>query len=98
MASDLKRVSGLWLKEGRSGSSMCGETACGSPAGSRLLVFKNTKKVKGDKQPDYTLNVAPDDPAYDRGQRSANGSARGSERPQAGLRSARPPAPTSVGS
>lgn len=60
MASELRRVSGLWLKDGRSGKFMSGETDEEIPAGSRLLVFKNTKKVEGDKLPDYILHVAPD--------------------------------------
>jgi hypothetical protein len=72
MVSDLKRVSGLWLKDGRNGKFMSGETNEAIPAGTRLLVFRNSKKVAGDKQPDYTLSVAPPDPASDRGPR-ANG-------------------------
>src|SRR4051812_46637613 len=81
MASDLKRVSGLWLKDSRSGGKfMSGEAELAIPAGSRLLVFKNTKKTEGDKQPDYILNVAPDDPGYDRGRQSSSGHQRGSQR------------------
>jgi len=82
MAGDLKRVSGLWLKNGRSGTFMSGETTEEIPAGSRLLVFKNTKKVSGDKQPDYVLNIAPDDSAGgSRGQQARDGSSRGQHRP-----------------
>jgi hypothetical protein len=69
MASDFKRVSGLWLKEGRAGTFMSDETDTNIPAGTRLFVFKNTKKVKGDKQPDYTLSVAPPDPGYEGSQK-----------------------------
>src|SRR5262245_40234306 len=78
MSSDLKRVSGLWLKDGRNGKFMSGETDTDIPAGTRLLVFKNTKKVEGDKQPDYILNVAPEDPGYG-GRHSGNGDPRGSQ-------------------
>jgi hypothetical protein len=84
MSSDLKRVSGLWLKQGRSGTFMSGETDAEIPAGTRLLVFKNTRKTKGDSQPDYILNVAPDDPGYEsRGRQSGNGASRGSQQRQA---------------
>jgi hypothetical protein len=63
---------------------MSGETDAEIPAGTRLLVFKNTRKAKGDKQPDYILNIAPDDPGYEsRGRQSGNGASRGSQQRQA---------------
>jgi len=98
MSSDLKRVSGLWLKDGRNGKFMSGETDVDIPAGTRLLVFKNTKKVEGDRQPDYHLNVAPDDPGYDRGRQSGNGQQQGGRQPVPRQHSATsasaPPAPS----
>lgn len=96
MASGLKRVSGLWLKDGRAGKFMSGETDADIPAGTRLLVFKNTKKVEGDKQPDYILNVAPEDPGCDRGRQGSNGSSRRPEQPHSGRHSPRPPDATPV--
>ena len=92
----LKRVSGLWLKDGRNGKFMSGETDTDIPAGTRLFIFKNTKKVDGDKQPDYSLNVAPPDPGSDRGsQRSSSGPSRGngSQRQDQFSGPAQPPPP-----
>ena len=56
----LKRISGLWLKDGQSGKFMSGKTETPIPAGTRLLVFKNDRKQK-DSDPDYVLNLATDD-------------------------------------
>jgi hypothetical protein len=55
MSDDLQRASGLWLKDGKRGKFMSGETSEAIPAGSKLLVFKNDRKEPGSDQPDYTL-------------------------------------------
>ncbi len=55
MASDLKRISGLWLKESNAcGKYMAGKSDEPIPAGSKLLIFKNDRK-ENDTQPDYQL-------------------------------------------
>lgn len=55
MSDDLIRASGLWLKDGKRGKYMSGETSEAIPAGSKLLVFKNDRKEPGSNQPDYHL-------------------------------------------
>jgi hypothetical protein len=55
MADDLIRASGLWLKDGKRGKFMSGETADAIPAGARLLIFKNDRKQPGSNDPDFTL-------------------------------------------
>jgi hypothetical protein len=83
MPDDLKRISGLWLKDGRNGKFMSGEVEDGIPAGSRLLIFKNDKK-ENDRQPDYTLYAALGDSQSDGGsprRQSASPPARSQQRP-----------------
>ncbi len=53
--NDLTRASGLWLKDGKRGKFMSGETSEAIPAGAKLLIFKNDRKEAGSQQPDYTL-------------------------------------------
>lgn len=55
MSDDLQRASGLWLKDGKRGKYMSGETSEAIPAGAKLLIFKNDRKEAGSQQPDYTL-------------------------------------------
>ena len=57
-----KRLTGLWLNEGKSGKYMSGKTReeVTIPAGAKLFVFKNDKK-KDERDCDYTLNVAEDE-------------------------------------
>src|SRR4051812_614139 len=78
--SDLKRVSGLWLKDGKKGKFMSGQTDAEIPAGAKLLIFKNDKK-SSDKQPDYHLYAVNEDGAQagdaPRDRHSSNGKARG---------------------
>lgn len=58
----LRKVGGLWINEKKDGSKyMSGTVQENLPAGTKLMVFKNTYKEVGDKKPDYTLNVAEDD-------------------------------------
>ena len=61
--NDLQRISGLWLRTAKNGTAyMSGATDVAVPEGSKLLVFRNTRKVEGDDgQPDYTLHAAPAD-------------------------------------
>jgi hypothetical protein len=68
---DLKRVSGLWLKDGKKGKFMSGQIDAEMPAGTKLLVFKNDKKNAGDKLPDYHLYAvgADGDSQHDNGRR-----------------------------
>src|SRR5258705_10368869 len=90
MASDLKRVSGLWLKDGKNGKFMSGAVEDAIPAGAKLLIFKNDRKER-DQQPDYQLFVAPADGD---GQRSS----RRTEQPRSSRPAPRAPAPTPVAS
>ena len=61
MANDLKRVSGLWMKDSKAGSKyMTGKTDEPIPAGSKLLIFKNDRK-ETDQQPDYQLMIAAEE-------------------------------------
>ena len=77
MESDLKRVSGLWLKDGKKGKFMSGQTDEPIPGGAKLLIFRNEKKTT-DKQPDYHLYaVAEEGDGAPRGQRQGNGQSRG---------------------
>lgn len=57
-----RKVGAFWLKEGKNGKFMSGEINEAIPAGARLFCFKNTYK-NADNQPDYTLNMADDEPA-----------------------------------
>jgi len=61
MADDLVRASGLWLKDGKRGKFMTGQTSEPIPEGAKLLVFKNDRKEPGSTAPDYTLHFAPPD-------------------------------------
>lgn len=66
MAGNFRRVSGLWLKDGKRGKFFSGKVGDQPiPAGAKLFVFRNDKK-QGDSDPDYILNVATDDDAGDR--------------------------------
>ena len=56
----IKKVSGLWLKDGKNGKYMSGDVKDPIPAGSKLMVFKNDRK-RDDRDPDYTLNISIDD-------------------------------------
>lgn len=58
--SEFKRITGLWLRDGKNGKFMSGKVAqeVTIPAGAQLFVFKNTRKDR-DGDPDYTVNVAP---------------------------------------
>lgn len=49
-------VTGLWLSANGSG------TMSGGVGGIRFVVAKNKKKVDGDKQPDYVLYIAQNQP------------------------------------
>lgn len=94
--SDLKRVSGLWLKDGKKGKFMSGQTDAEVPSGAKLLIFKNEKK-SSEKQPDYHLYAVDEDGDHagdgptDR--HASNGKARGQSQ-AANHSSAAPPAPT----
>ena len=52
--SDLIRLTGLWMNEGKDGE----KHMQGSLGGARLFVFKNKHK-KSDSDPDYVACVAP---------------------------------------
>ncbi len=64
MSEELKRLSGLWLKDGKKGKFMSGSLNSeamdwiqnNGPC--KLLIFKNDRK-KNDKHPDYYLHAAP---------------------------------------
>lgn len=53
------KLSGLWLNE-----SKAGEKYFSGSLGSngKLLIFKNSKKEEGSKQPDYELYLVPTTP------------------------------------
>lgn len=72
----LVRASGLWLKDGKRGKFMSGETSEAIPAGAKLLIFKNDRKQAGSNEPDYTLFfVAPEDqPPMRRAEPQSSGS------------------------
>ena len=52
--SDLIRLTGLWMNEGKDGEKYMQ----GSLGGARLFVFKNKHK-KSDSDPDYVACIAP---------------------------------------
>lgn len=69
--SDLKQISGLWLKEKKTGGKMMTGSlnaqsieAIQDLGPCNILIFKNDRKEEGSKQPDYQLFIAP---AEDRG-------------------------------
>jgi hypothetical protein len=68
----LRRISGLWLKDGKKGKFMYGKVQEDIPAGTRLLAFKNQGRL-GNADPDYTLHVADDDEDQRGTSRSAGG-------------------------
>ena len=92
--SDLKRVSGLWLKDGKKGKFMSGQTDADIPAGTKLLIFKNDKK-SNDKQPDYHLYCVGEDGAGagdGRGEsHQSNGKPRAEHRQTSAAPAAQPP-------
>lgn len=60
----LKTIGALWLRQGRNGSKfMSGQIELQGRGGPKLsiLVFKNSRKREGTKQPDYSINVSVDD-------------------------------------
>lgn len=57
-----RKIGALWLKENDKGKFMSGRIDEDIPKGAKLMVFKNTYK-REEKHPDYTINVADDDPA-----------------------------------
>jgi hypothetical protein len=57
----LRKVGGLWLKDGAKGKFFSGEVKEALPAGTRILIFKNNRKQPGEKFPDYEINVTEDD-------------------------------------
>jgi hypothetical protein len=61
----LKRISGLWLRDGKNGKYLSGNVREPIPAGSKLLIFPNSRK-QSDANPDYVLNLAMDG-AYQQG-------------------------------
>lgn len=69
--NNLKRLSGLWLKEGKKGKFMTGNLNSeamdwienNGPC--NLLVFKNDRK-ESDKHPDYYLFAAPKEDSGER--------------------------------
>jgi hypothetical protein len=62
MSDDLVRASGLWLKDGKRGKFMSGQTSEVIPAGAKLLIFKNDRKEAGSNHCDYQLFfVTPED-------------------------------------
>ena len=74
MASDLKRISGLWLKDSKAGGKyMAGKSDEPIPAGSKLLIFKNDHK-ETDDQPDYQLMIATEE-----SEPATNGTAQGGQ-------------------
>jgi hypothetical protein len=64
--SNLKQISGLWLKEKKNGGKMMTGSLNAEALETlldlgpcNLLIFKNDRKEEGSKQPDYQLFVAP---------------------------------------
>jgi len=54
--SDMIQLCGLWLQKSKDGKVyMAGKLS----QNVRVLVFKNERKEKGSKQPDYQLFLAP---------------------------------------
>ena len=66
----LRKVGGLWLKEGAKGKFFSGQVREDLPAGTNILIFKNNRKQPGEKFPDYEINVTEDD-GEERQQRQA---------------------------
>lgn len=64
MASELKRVGGLWLGTGKKGQYLSGVMDEDIPSGCRLFVFRNHNK-KTDKSPDYSLLIADESPQHE---------------------------------
>ena len=62
MESNLKKVCGLWLNDGKKGKYMSGKAQenLRIPEGAKLFVFKNNKK-ESDKHPDYNLMYAAEE-------------------------------------
>lgn len=60
-SSNLVRISGLWIKEGRHGQYFAGKTDQDIPSGSRIIIFHNTKKTR-EAEPDFTLMISVDEP------------------------------------
>lgn len=58
MDSKLINVTGLWKHPMKDG----GTYLAGSLGNLKVLIFVNTKKQAGSKQPDYTLCFAPQEP------------------------------------
>jgi hypothetical protein len=52
-ASNLVPITGLWLNETKSGKTYFS----GYFGNAKVLIFKNTKKEKGSKQPDYNMCI-----------------------------------------
>ncbi len=53
--SDLNKLGALWLKTSKSGTKfMTGVVKIGGRE-TRLVVFKNNRKLAGSKQPDYQI-------------------------------------------
>ena len=52
----LKKLCGLWLNTSKKDGSKY--MAGSMENGTKVLIFKNTKKVEGSKMPDYTLYEA----------------------------------------
>lgn len=46
----MEKIGALWLKDGKQGKFMSGVIG-----GRNVLIFKNTRKGKGDKYPDYEV-------------------------------------------
>lgn len=56
------KLSGLWLNKSKAGESYF-SGSLGSNG--KLLIFKNSKKEEGSKQPDYELYLVPTAPKQD---------------------------------
>lgn len=63
--SNLKKLGGLWLKEGKKGKYMSGSLNheaiewLNNNAPVQVMIFKNDYKESGDKRPDYEMYAAP---------------------------------------
>ena len=57
----LKKIGGLWLKEGPKGKFMSGEIDREEGGTMKIMVFKNQYKSEGLNRPDYTINLVTDD-------------------------------------